>query len=60
MSPSQILQARAVLRFEGTLANLVLTLKPMLVGGAITVVIVTLITALDYGLPICGRKNYAG
>ena len=56
MSPSQILQARAVLRFEGTLANLVLTLKPMLVGGAITVVIVTLITALDYGLQFAEGK----
>ena len=56
MSKFQILQAKSVLDFESTLANLVLTLRPMLVGGVITVVIVTLITALDYGLQFAEGK----
>ncbi len=50
MSNAQITLAKSVLVYEGTLATLALTLKPMLVGGAIGAVFGTLISVLDYGL----------
>ena len=56
MSKAQITLAKSVLVYEGTLATLALTLRPMLVGGAIGAVFGTLIAVLDYGLQFAEGK----
>ncbi len=50
MSQAQILQARAVLTYEGTVSAVRLALKPMLGGATAGAVLVMLLTVLDYGL----------
>ena len=56
MSKAQIALAKTVLVYEGTLATLALTLRPMLVGGVIGTVFATLIAVLDFGLQFAEGK----
>ncbi len=56
MSKLQIALAKTVLVYEGTLATLALTLRTMLVGGALGAVFATLIAVLDFGLQFAEGK----
>ena len=56
MNSAQIAQAKTVLAYEGTLGTLALTLRSMLVGGAIGAVFATLIAVLDFGLQFAEGK----
>ncbi len=56
MSRSQIVMAKSVLVYEGTVSALILSLGPMLRGGMVGAVLGALFAVLDYGLQYAEGK----